>query len=151
MALGLSFDLAKSVILINLAIFVPVGWIHKRYCRFHLHAPVAKARIFSRPPIAVLLGSQLRGQPFTSIDLQAGTSNHIMVNFYVPVGVEKGAITAVIGNLEDLVGQFVGQILARARVLVPKFYVACISQPAHHHGFGRHAWTRNHYTLYFDD
>ncbi|WOQ12713.1 hypothetical protein R2X36_17820 [Aeromonas media] len=84
---------------------------------------MVNTRIFSLPPIAVLLGSQLCGQPFTSIDLQAGTSNHIMVNFYVPVGVEEGVIAAVIGNLEDLVGQFVGQILARARVLVPKFYV----------------------------
>ncbi|UBQ52093.1 hypothetical protein LCH17_08370 [Aeromonas hydrophila] len=91
--------------------------MHKRDCRFHLHAPVAKVRIFSPPPIAVLLGSQLRGQPFTNIDLQAGTSNHIMVNFYVPVGVEKGVITAVIGNLEDLVGQFVSQILTRARCI----------------------------------
>ncbi|MNQ44837.1 hypothetical protein D3C85_586060 [compost metagenome] len=67
-----------------------------------------------------------------------------MVNFYVPVGVEEGVIAAVIGNLEDLVGQFVGQILARARVLVPKFYVVFISQPAHYHGFGRHTWTSKH-------
>ncbi|MNI90688.1 hypothetical protein D3C73_1482440 [compost metagenome] len=67
-----------------------------------------------------------------------------MVNFYVPVGVEEGVIAAVIGDLEDLVGQFVGQILARTHVLVPKFYVAFISQPAHHHGFGRHTRTSQH-------
>lgn len=106
--------MGDSVIFRYLAVFIPVGWIHKRDCRFHLHAPVVNARIFSQPPIAVLLGGQLCGQPFTNIDLQAGTSNHIVVNFYVTVGVEEGVIAAVIGNLEDLVGQFVGQILARA-------------------------------------
>ncbi|MNE89093.1 hypothetical protein D3C80_1864750 [compost metagenome] len=69
-----------------------------------------------------------------------------MVNFDVALGVEVGVIATVIGNLEDLVGQFIGLILARARVLVPKFYVALISQPAHHHGFGRHARTSKHCT-----
>lgn len=75
----------------------------------------------SSPP--VFLGGKLCGEPLARIDAQLGTCDGLVIDDPLTLPVNVRIPGAVIGNLDDLIGQAVSAEYLRARVLLREFAV----------------------------
>jgi hypothetical protein len=92
--------------------------------------------------VAVLSRRPPGHHPFEGLDLEALAGDVLLIkdpaHFAIDSGLLNVVATAVIGDLEDFVGEVFRLTLAGEGIRAAKFLVA--GEPAEYRGFGRHPW-----------